>query len=159
MSTTVQPAANAVCVYLALSQNFTSQKDSLSKKQLVRFERSRLEISWEHGLIDRDYNSAMVRHACRACPRRHATHYSCCAQNILRKALAQLRKTGDAAYLADSRKEEDWKPRALAKPQPGCRLLSHLEFQRMWHAGTIVGLDELCSLWLTRCLCALRRRR
>ena len=57
MSTTVQPAANAVCVYRALSQNFTSQKDSLSKKQLVRFERSRLEISWEHGLIDRDYST------------------------------------------------------------------------------------------------------
>jgi hypothetical protein len=133
---TAQPAPNAVCVYHALSQNWSSQKCWLSKKQLVRFERSRLEISWDHGLVDRDYNSAMVRHACRACPRRHATHLPCHAQNILRKALAQLRKTNDAAYLADSRGDKDWKPIALAKPQPGCRLLSHLEFQRMWHAGT-----------------------
>jgi hypothetical protein len=79
--------------------------------QVVRFSRSRLEICWQHGLVERDLSSA---------------------NNILNRAKALINGDDSANYLSAPVGGLDWKPLVITRKSAGVRMMSRAAFQAEW---------------------------
>ena len=97
------------------AQAYTSQKCCLCEMQVVRFSRSRLEICWQHGLVERDLSSA---------------------NNILNRAKALINGDDSANYLSAPVGGLDWKPLVITRKSAGVRMMSRAAFQAEWEAGS-----------------------
>ena len=93
------------------AQAYTSQKCCLCEMQVVRFSRSRLEICWQHGLVERDLSSA---------------------KNILNRAKALINGDDSANYLSAPVGGLDWKPLVITRKSAGVRMMSRAAFQAEW---------------------------